>query len=81
MNQISQQRKIIDRLAVAEQLDAVLGEEAYESIRRPELVAVLKTALQDGKDEVQRRFETGGLSTTLRPLGPTVSPIGRPPSN
>jgi [protein-PII] uridylyltransferase len=65
MNQISQQRKIIDRLAVAEQLDAVLGEEAYESIRRPKLVAVLKTALQDGKDEVQRRFETGGVGADV----------------
>ena len=60
MTQIKQQRKIIDRLAVVEQLDAVLGEKAYESMKRQDLVAVLKEALQNGKAEVQKRFEKDG---------------------
>jgi [protein-PII] uridylyltransferase len=58
MTQISQQRKIIDRLAVAEQLHGVLGEGTYESSKRQDLVVVLKEALIAGKAEVQQRFES-----------------------
>ncbi|MBT7953987.1 MAG: [protein-PII] uridylyltransferase [Rhodospirillaceae bacterium] len=63
MNQITnigQKRRIIDRLEVVERLDAVLGGKTYESIKRPQLVEILKASLQDGKAEVQRRFEAGG---------------------
>lgn len=60
MYEIRQQRKIIDRLAVAERLEVVLGENAYEAAKRQELVTVLKEALQAGKAEVQQRFEQGG---------------------
>ena len=68
MNQITkieQKRKIIDRLEVIERLDAVLGGKAYESLKRPELVEILKAALQDGKAEVQRRFEAGGRGSEV----------------
>ncbi|MBT3991219.1 MAG: [protein-PII] uridylyltransferase [Rhodospirillaceae bacterium] len=65
MTQIKQQRKIIDRLAVVEQLDAVLGEKAYESMKRQDLVAVLKEALQNGKAEVQKRFEKDGKGSDV----------------
>ncbi|MBT4941006.1 MAG: hypothetical protein HON14_17840, partial [Rhodospirillaceae bacterium] len=63
MNQITnigQKRRIIYRLEVVERLDAVLGGKTYESIKRPQLVEILKASLQDGKAEVQRRFEAGG---------------------
>ena len=65
MAQIKQQRKIIDRLHVVEQLDAELGEGTYESSKRQDLVVVLKDALQKGKAEVQQRFEAGGRGSDV----------------
>ena len=65
ITQIGQKRKIIDRLEVIERLDAVLGGKAYKSLKRPELVAILKAALRDGKAEVQRRFEAGGRGSEV----------------
>ena len=59
MNQIANQRQIIDRIKVQEQLEAVLGERNYESMRRQELVEVLKQAYQLGKEEVRNRFDAG----------------------
>jgi [protein-PII] uridylyltransferase len=60
MNQISQQRKIIDRLTLDEQLLSAMGDGPYNSSKRHKILSVLKSALTDGKAEVQRRFETAG---------------------
>ena len=60
MPPLRNQREIIDRLAVTEALEACLGERYYSSEMRAEVVAVMKTALQDGFDIVRERFEAGG---------------------
>ena len=60
MNQISQQRKIIDRLTLDEQLLSAMGDGPYNSSKRQKILSVLKSALTDGKAEVQRRFEPAG---------------------
>ncbi|MGY8999831.1 MAG: [protein-PII] uridylyltransferase [Rhodospirillales bacterium] len=63
MIKIRNQRKIIDRLAVVEQLYAVLDGGAYKPARRQELIIVLKGALVLGKAEVQKRFEGNGINS------------------
>ena len=65
MNQVSKQRRIIDRITVNEKLNAVLGERRYDSPMRQELVEVLKEAYQAGKGEVQNRFNDGGDGTSV----------------
>ena len=63
MIKIRNQRKIIDRLAVVEQLYAVLDGGAYKPARRQELIIVLRGALVLGKAEVQKRFEGNGINS------------------
>nr|HIL77167.1 hypothetical protein [Rhodospirillales bacterium] len=63
MNQINRQREIIDRLSIDEQLHSVMGDDAYNSSKRQEILSVLKSALMMGKAEVQNRFEIGGANT------------------
>jgi len=63
MNNISRQRQIINRIAVAEKLENVLGDAAYNSSKRSELVLILKSVLFSGRDEVQRRFESSAGNT------------------
>ncbi len=65
MNQVSKQRRIIDRITVNEKLNAVLGERRYDSPMRQELVEVLKETYQAGKEEVQNRFNDGGDGTSV----------------
>ena len=60
MNMIRQQRKIIDRLDVAERLRATLEPDGYKPEIRSELVAEMKAAWQHGFDEVRARFEASG---------------------
>lgn len=60
MNMIRQQRKIIDRLAIAERLRAILEADGYKPEIRSELVGVMKAAWQDGFGEVRARFEASG---------------------
>ena len=59
MNEISKQRDIVDRLALAQRLDEVLEGGAYESSKRPAVLAILKDALAAGGAEVRKRFEGG----------------------
>ena len=65
MNQISQQRKIINRLAVEEQLQSAIGNGAYDVSKRPDILFILKAALMEGKAEVQKRFEIAGANTNF----------------
>ena len=58
MTSISQQREIIDRLSLTEQLNSALGGSNYDASMRKKLVSILKVALLNGKAEIQRRFET-----------------------
>jgi len=60
MNMIRQQRKIIDRLAVIERLEAIIEPTGYKPEIRPQLVGEMKQAWQDGFDEVRKRFEASG---------------------
>ncbi|MDP6429910.1 MAG: [protein-PII] uridylyltransferase [Rhodospirillales bacterium] len=60
MNMIRQQRKIIDRLAVVERLEAILSPTGYKPELRADLVAVMKVVWQDGYAEVRARFEASG---------------------
>ena len=60
MNMIRQQRKIIDRLDLVERLEAILGPDGYRPEIRSDLVAEMKSAWQDGFDEVRARFEASG---------------------
>ena len=60
MNQIGKKRDIVDRQALIGALDAVLGERGYESLKRAEIVTLLKDTMQAGFDEVRRRFDENG---------------------
>jgi [protein-PII] uridylyltransferase len=59
MNQISKQRDIVDRLALAQSLEAELEGAPYEASRRPAVLAILKEAYAAGTAEVRKRFEAG----------------------
>ena len=65
MNQIGQKRRIINRLAVEEELQSKIGDGVYDSSMRPKILSVLKVALIEGKAEVQRRFEVAGANTNF----------------
>jgi [protein-PII] uridylyltransferase len=61
--QIERQREIIDRRAISAALDA-LAQEAREP-PRAKVAEVLRRALQQGRDEVRRRFDTGATGTVV----------------
>ncbi len=61
MTDISHQREIIDRRAVAAALEA-LSEDAPEPPRQ-RVVEILKAALVAGRAEVRRRFDAGATGT------------------
>ena len=62
-HKIKNQRGIIDRQMVIEQLDAILAEDLPKPKRRPRILTVFKDALKAGHDEVRRRFDEHGQGT------------------
>jgi [protein-PII] uridylyltransferase len=61
--QIERQREIIDRRAISAALDA-LAEDAPEP-PRAKVAEVLRRALQQGRDEIRRRFDAGATGTVV----------------
>jgi [protein-PII] uridylyltransferase len=59
MGTISKQREIVDRRALGEALGELARLPAIAAGDRTPVVALLKTALKDGYDEVRRRFDAG----------------------
>jgi [protein-PII] uridylyltransferase len=69
MTAIPQQREIIDRRVLSAELDALVEKAGGSGTARPAVLAALKAALKDGRDEIRRRFEAGwGGRETLRAL-------------
>ncbi|MGD9613962.1 MAG: [protein-PII] uridylyltransferase [Alphaproteobacteria bacterium] len=60
MASILRQRDIIDRRALAEELARAVAESRAPATERSVLLPPLKAALARGRDEIRRRFETGG---------------------
>src|SRR5258708_21980635 len=68
MSHIERQREIVDRRALSAALVA-LAEQAGGEPPRAKVVEILRQALQAGRDEVRRRFDTGASGTdTVRGL-------------
>ncbi len=63
MGRIRQQREIIDRRALIARLDALDLPALPKYKRRATALAVFKEALAQGREEVQRRFDTRGMGT------------------
>src|SRR5438270_7927961 len=67
MGNISRQREIIDRRALAEQLSLIAQNPQAPALDRSPFVAPLKAALTAGRAEIRRRFEaTGDGAATVR---------------
>src|SRR5690242_6792138 len=62
MGAISRQRDIVDRRALGEALEGLAKEGAVADGGRGPVVALLKSALQAGNEEIRRRFEAGGAA-------------------
>ena len=58
MTRVSRQRAIVDRGALNAELDALLRNGAAAGAQRRDALAVLKRALEDGKAEIRRRFDS-----------------------
>ena len=59
MPSIPKQRRIIDRATLVGQLDALIAGDGRPQQVRAELLAMLKTAMANGRSEVRRRFDSG----------------------
>ena len=59
MPSIPKQRRIIDRATLVGQLDALIAGDGRPQQVRAELLAMLKTAMANGRLEVRRRFDSG----------------------
>ena len=57
--ELTQRRAIIDRQALQQAIDRLLEDTARPEDARPEVFALIKTALGDGRREVRRRFDAG----------------------
>ena len=55
-DKLEQRRAIIDRRALADRLDAIAAETQDSGARRRAMVALLKSALDDGRAEIERRL-------------------------
>ncbi len=62
MPNILRQREIIDRRALAAELEETLAEATASSLDRRALLPALKAALARGRDEIRRRFEADGTA-------------------
>ena len=56
---VEKPREIIERRALAAQLEAIHGSDLAEGERRAQVLAAAKAALEAGRGEVRRRFEAG----------------------
>ncbi len=63
MNEVSNRRDLIDRRAMIEKLDAIVGTDGYSGLKRPQVAEVFKEAFTHGFGEVRRRFELDGHGT------------------
>jgi [protein-PII] uridylyltransferase len=63
MEQIANQRAIVDRRAIFADLTAIANHSHKESVRRALVLERLKTALARGREEVRARFEAGSVVT------------------
>src|SRR5258708_11551118 len=61
MSIIARQREIVDRRVLGEALASLASQPGTAAGDRSAVVGLLKTALRDGHDEIQRRF-AGGAS-------------------
>ncbi len=59
MPEIPNPRKIIDRKALVGRLDDLAGWSGYSSKTRQKVLDILKEALEKGRSETRRRFESG----------------------
>ncbi len=59
MDKVLKPRAIIDRKKVLGDLDKILGWSGYSTTTQPEIFAIFKTALENGRAEIKRRFEAG----------------------
>ncbi len=64
MTKIAKPRRIIDRKAVLTKLDDLLGWSGYSPDTRAEVFAIYQGALEEGRNEVRKRFESGDHTGT-----------------
>lgn len=62
---IKNQRAIINRQEIIEQLDAVIAEGLIKQKRRSRVLGIFKSAYQAGFDEIHRRFDGHGMGSDV----------------
>ena len=64
MDKVAHQRRIIDRRAISERIDAIIGAN-YAASQRPQIVQILKDAHAAGVAEVRERLNETGLGSVV----------------